>query len=422
MSLTIEVKNVSKSFFIPHERRTTLKEHFVGIFNKPKYEKFEALINISFDVKQGEFLGIIGSNGSGKSTLLKILASIYNQDSGHVKVHGKLSPFLELGVGFNPELTGKENVYLNGTVLGLKTTQIDRRYKEIVEFSELENFMDMKVKNYSSGMFVRLAFSVAIQVDANILLMDEVLAVGDINFQEKCFTIFKKLKREGRTIILVSHSMANIEKFCDRVLLLNKGNLVGTGSPENMIYEYQLINMDKDEKRIEKENQQRSEHVKKVEKPIKIEDKTILTPQEVKRWGNKDAEIRDVIAYDKDGKEKYVFESGEYIKFRIIFKLNEKIKYLNAGLTINDVISNQELLSANTFLDNYKINVKKDYIDIVFEKIPLRFGEYYINASIFGDKLQPKYDYWCKIKNVKLIKKYVDDKYSGIILSNYKWL
>ena len=183
----IEVKNISKHFKLPHERKNSLKQHFVGLFSKKLgYEKFEALKNINFTVNEGDFFGIVGRNGSGKSTLLKIISGIYQPNSGSVKIHGTLTPFIELGIGFNPELTGRENVYLNGSILGLTKKEIDSLYSEIVEFAELERFMDQKLKNYSSGMQVRLAFSIAIRAQNDILLLDEVFAVGDANFQMKC--------------------------------------------------------------------------------------------------------------------------------------------------------------------------------------------------------------------------------------------
>ena len=238
MKYTISVQKVSKEFHIPHEKKTTLKEHFINIFNKTTYESFNAIKDVSFSIRKGEFIGIIGANGSGKSTLLKMIAGIYNPSSGKITVHGKISPFLELGVGFNPELSGKENVYLNASVLGLSKQQIDERYESIVDFAELERFMDMKVKNYSSGMFVRLAFSVAIQVNADVLIMDEVLAVGDTHFQKKCFNVFRKFKEEGKTIILVTHDISSIRRFCDQCLYLKKGQLISKGSPEKIIAEY----------------------------------------------------------------------------------------------------------------------------------------------------------------------------------------
>lgn len=239
----ISVKNLSKSFKLPHQKNSSLKGAFVNL-NKGKrsFEKQQVLKNISFDVKDGEFLGIVGRNGSGKSTLLKLLAEIYVPDSGSVNVNGSLAPFIELGVGFNPELTGRENVYLNGSLLGFNRKQMDEMYDGIVEFAELERFMDQKLKNYSSGMQVRLAFSVAIKAHTEILLIDEVLAVGDANFQKKCFDVFYNFKKEGRTVIFISHSMDSVRKFCDRAILIDAGEIKLDGETEVVAAEYDLLN------------------------------------------------------------------------------------------------------------------------------------------------------------------------------------
>jgi ABC-2 type transport system ATP-binding protein len=224
--IAIKVEGVYKDFDLPHEKQNSLKYKIVHPFkSKTTIEKQHALKDISFEVKKGEFFGIVGRNGSGKSTLLKILAEIYTPTNGKVIVNGSLTPFIELGVGFNAELTGRENVYLNGAMLGFSTKEMEKMYDEIVEFAELEKFMDQKLKNYSSGMQVRLAFSVAIRAKSDILLLDEVLAVGDADFQRKCFNYFRTLKKEGKTVILVSHSMESIKQFCDKALLIKEGNV-----------------------------------------------------------------------------------------------------------------------------------------------------------------------------------------------------
>jgi ABC-2 type transport system ATP-binding protein len=202
------------------------------------YESFTALDDISFNIKKGEFISIIGRNGSGKSTLLKILAGIYTPDSGNVEINGGISPFLELGVGFNPELSGKDNIYLNGSILGLPLKEISRKFDEIVAFSELERFINLKVKNYSSGMYVRLAFSVAIHANKDILLMDEVLAVGDADFQAKCFNAFYRIMEEGKTIVFVSHDLNVVRKYSNRVILLQNGKTVLIGNPDEVIAKY----------------------------------------------------------------------------------------------------------------------------------------------------------------------------------------
>ena len=236
--VAIKVENLKKSFKLPTDKSWGLKQ---AILNRIKgikgYVKQEVLKGVSFEVKKGEFLGIVGRNGSGKSTLLKILSQIYVPDSGKIKVNGSLVPFIELGVGFNPELTGKENIYLNGAMLGFSNSEMDEMYDDIVSFAELEPFMHQKLKNYSSGMQVRLAFSIAIRARGDILILDEVLAVGDAAFQEKCNQYFADLKGE-QTIILVTHDMENVRRFCDRAILLEDGKVIKDGKPDKVADAY----------------------------------------------------------------------------------------------------------------------------------------------------------------------------------------
>jgi ABC-2 type transport system ATP-binding protein len=235
-NVAIVVDHVSKRFLLPHERKQSLKSVFMGIVRKrnKSVEIQRALDDISLEIKKGEFFGIVGRNGSGKSTLLKMLAGIYQPTSGKIITAGKLVPFIELGVGFNPELTGRENVYLNGAMLGFSTKQIDAMYDGIVEFAELGNFMDQKLKNYSSGMQVRLAFSMATRSEADILLVDEVLAVGDAAFQKKCFEYFMLLKKNKKTVVFVSHDMGAIRQYCDKAILIEKSKIIASGSADKI--------------------------------------------------------------------------------------------------------------------------------------------------------------------------------------------
>lgn len=237
--IAIKVENLSKDFKLPHEKNNTIKSAVVNFWRRDRgYEIQHALKGIGFEVKRGEFFGIVGRNGSGKSTLLKLLAGTYTPTSGAVHVKGKLTPFIELGVGFNPELTGRENVYLNGALLGFNRKEMSAMYEDIVEFAELERFMDQKLKNYSSGMQVRLAFSIAIRAQSDILLIDEVLAVGDEAFQRKCFSYFKELKKNKRTVVFVSHDMGSVKEFCERGILIDGGDLKFSGSASEIAREY----------------------------------------------------------------------------------------------------------------------------------------------------------------------------------------
>jgi ABC-2 type transport system ATP-binding protein len=239
--VAISVDHVTKTFALPHERTTSLKDLLLNFYKKRRtYEKQTALKDISFEIKKGEFFGIVGRNGSGKSTLLKLLAGIYSPSEGVIQVNGKLTPFIELGVGFNPELTGRENVFLNGALLGFTRKEMEAMYDDIVEFAEIERFMDQRLKNYSSGMQVRLAFSIAIRAKSDILLIDEVLAVGDAGFQSKCFEYFRTLKEEKQTVVFVSHDMHSVEEFCDRALLIDLGDLKMVGDTSDIASQYLL--------------------------------------------------------------------------------------------------------------------------------------------------------------------------------------
>ncbi len=234
MAAAIEVMGVSKSFSIPHEQRTYFKEYFLHPLRRVTYERNDALKDVTFSVEAGEFLGIFGPNGSGKSTLLRILAGIYVPDSGRVRVNGLLSPFIELGVGFNMELNARDNIRINGTLAGLTKRQLETKFDEILAFAELERFVDQKVKNYSSGMLMRLAYSIAIQIPFDVILLDEVLVVGDESFQKKCFRTFERFKDEGKTVVLVTHQVSLLHRFCDRVLLVERGVVRASGSPEDI--------------------------------------------------------------------------------------------------------------------------------------------------------------------------------------------
>lgn len=293
-NIAISVENVSKDFKITHERSSTLKSHFISLIkgrNNKTIETQHALKNVSFRVKQGEFFGIVGRNGSGKSTLLKMLAGIYQPTKGNIAINGKLVPFIELGVGFNPELTGKENVFLNGALLGFSEEEIAAFYDEVVEFAELDQFMDKKLKNYSSGMQVRLAFAMAIRAKAEILLVDEVLAVGDADFQRKCFDYFRKLKRNKKTVVFVSHDMNAVREYCDRAALIDKSEIVKIGKAESVAKEYlRLFNPTEYE-------QQLSQEVKN---------------KKGDRWGSGSAEILDITLT-----KKAITQDDSIVKFRV---------------------------------------------------------------------------------------------------------
>lgn len=333
-NVAISVKNVAKDFVLPHEQNTSIKSSVVNIFKKKDrtVDIQHALKGVSFDIKDGEFFGILGRNGSGKSTLLKILAEIYKPTKGTVKHTGKLVPFIELGVGFNPELTGRENVYLNGALLGFSRKEIDVRYDDIVKFAELEEFMDQKLKNYSSGMQVRLAFSVATRAEADILLVDEVLAVGDADFQRKCYDFFKSLKKAKKTVVFVTHDMSAVREYCDTAVLIEEGVITHRGKASKVADEY----------------------LKLFNRPADYE-QTKDTQSNNNRWGNKKAIISDIKAS--------ALNNGKSIEINATILANEYTEGLVAGIRIKDnsgqIITgfNSEKAGNITVAESREINV-----------------------------------------------------------------
>jgi ABC-type polysaccharide/polyol phosphate transport system ATPase subunit len=412
-NIAISVKNISKTFKIPHERIDTMRGAFVNLFKQNSYEEFKALDDVSFEVKKGEFFGIIGRNGSGKSTLLKILAGIYSPDKGNVKIHGRISPFLELGIGFNPELSGRDNVYLNATVLGLSKKQIDEKFDDIVRFSELERFIDQKIKNYSSGMQVRLAFSVAIHANRDILLMDEVLAVGDNNFQSKCLEEFNKYRDLGKTVILVTHDIGVVQRYCDRAMLVRNGKIVNVGNSDEVGNEYIDQNISDEEVRIvENPNVHRLEN-----ESANVKDKKndkVEIPQKI-------AEIIKIEFLDKDGNVKNVFHTGDDLSLKVSFKIYNSSKNLNFGVAIYN-IEDDYMCGVNTIRDKKEISeyLKRGFYQVNFKKNPFKENRFYVKASIVGNSLDQYYDYVSRSEETFQI--FSRNKNPGLVEVNYKWL
>ena len=304
----ILVQNVRKEFVLPQYKNRSIKQAFVNVFRRPTIVRQKALDGVSFTVKKGDFFGVVGRNGSGKSTMLKILAGVYQPTSGSVELRGKLTPFIELGVGFNPELSGRDNVFLNGALLGFTRKQMEAMYDDIVDFAEISEFMDQKLKNYSSGMQVRLAFSIAIKAKNEILIFDEVLAVGDEAFQRKCFDIFEQYKAEGQTVILVSHDMGAIRNFCNRAVLIDDGRVIDEGSPDKIATTYSTLNQQRVDAATTKQNES-------------------LTKQQQTHY-------LSVNLVDAKGRVRQSFKHGEHIKIDIAVKDLEAAKYESLGVTI----------------------------------------------------------------------------------------
>lgn len=312
------VKNVHKMFTLPHEKRTGIKQIFVNIF-KPKSgsENQHVLKGVSFEIEEGDFFGIVGRNGSGKSTLLKLLADIYTPNRGSIQVNGSLTPFIELGVGFNPELTGHENIYLNGALLGFNRKEIAEMYDDIVSFAELDRFMDQKLKNYSSGMQVRLAFSIAIRARSNILLLDEVLAVGDAIFQRKCFNYFKELKKRGQTVIFVSHDSTVLQEYCNKGILLEGGEIVSQGKIGKVVKDYIAI-LNKYEASQDEKAQKDTED------------------QKENRWGQGDVSVVKAETYnvENDKPQKLFDDDSKLVGVRVTYEAKKPTEQPVYGLTV----------------------------------------------------------------------------------------
>lgn len=356
-NVALHVSEVAKSFKLPTERAGSLKN---AIFNWLRgirgYRIQHVLKDISFDVHEGEFFGIVGKNGSGKSTLLKLISQIYTPDHGEIKTYGKLVPFIELGIGFNPELTGRENVYLNGAMLGFSTEEIDSMYDDIVSFAEIGDFMEQKLKNYSSGMQVRLAFSIAIKSQGDILVLDEVLAVGDEAFQKKCQDYFFEAKRQKKTIILVTHSMADVRRYCDRAMLIQDGHIALIGDPDAVADAYS---------------------------DSFLPPKEVLQAQEQERQKSNLVEIESVTT-EIDGEIQKFLAEGEDFDIRVVMETDREIPATQLYIDVYDG-RNVPVLSMPFSTDAHQ-NFKTGKHVVVFAvNNVLAFGDYRINIALQND-------------------------------------
>jgi ABC-type polysaccharide/polyol phosphate transport system ATPase subunit len=319
----IIVDDVSKTFRIPREPAFTIKERVLHPVRHREYDELRALRDVGFEINQGEFFGIAGRNGSGKSTLMKCIAGIYKADSGSIRVRGRVAAFIELGVGFNPDLTARENVVINAVMLGLTPAQARERFDAAIEFAELEDFVDLKLKNYSSGMQVRLAFAVLVQLDADILLIDEVLAVGDAAFQQKCIDTLNRMHDEGRTIVLVTHDMNAVEQFCDRAVLFEEGAMIALGDPQRISHNYTQINFD------------RARALAEVERP---------------RYGNGDVQVEAAWFADADGRAAEMLEQLQPCSFHMRIAVRRDVPAASFGVSITDAQNRNVFTTSTTYM------------------------------------------------------------------------
>ncbi len=369
---SIIIKNVTKQFKVYYDKGQSLKEKII-FKGRNRHDTRVVLNDISLTIKKGEAVGLIGHNGCGKSTLLKLMTRILYPDKGTIDVKGRVSSLIELGAGFHPDMSGRENIYTNASIFGLSKKEIDSRLNDIIEFSELQEFIDNPVRTYSSGMYMRLAFSVAINVDADVLLIDEILAVGDTNFQAKCFSKLKEIKAKGTTIVIVSHSLDQIEAFCDRSIWINKGKIVADGLPRDIHMDY-----------LDYMGERRNEQQKKEKEQKEKEEK------EKKRWGNGDAQITGVKVTDKDGNEKSVFHVGDNVKVKIDYKVNKPVKDAVFGIGIfrNDGVYCYGTNTRIDRIDEFDI-VEDGSLEIEMPSADLLPGKYLVDLAIECDRGVP---------------------------------
>ncbi|MCK4353157.1 ABC transporter ATP-binding protein [candidate division WOR-3 bacterium] len=396
----IEVNNLSVRFRIPHEKRASVLESALAVIKGGRYayEDFWALKDVSFSVKKGEMLGIIGPNGSGKTTLLSVLAGIIKPDGGRCEVNGKVSPFLELGIGAQTELSARDNIYLYASIMGIPNKEIDKRFDDIIKFAGLEGFLDTKLKNYSSGMYVRFGFSVAINVDFDILLIDEVLAVGDEAFQKKCFNTIKKFKEQGRTILFVSHNLGAVARFCDRVILLDKGGIVTEGASGQVIEKY-LGMLEQKEKKIGE--------VVKFERELG------------RRWGSGEVKVLDVKFLNKDSEEADTFFTGDKMIIKIRYYAKERIENPSFGIAIHTP-EGVHITGPNNRFSGFEFEYidGKGEVDCIVESLPLLTGKYLFTVAIHDSVNVQPYDYLDKMFPINIQK---TKKEKGVIFIPCKW-
>lgn len=391
--MMVEVEHLSKTFKIPHERRTTVFETLTGALRQNDYEIFNVLEDVTFSVGKGECVGIIGENGSGKSTLLKVIAKIIRPSKGKVVVRGRMTPFLELGVGFQSDLTVRENVGIYASIMGLSNGMIRDRMDDIIDFAGIARFEDAKLKNLSSGMQVRLAFSTAIQTDPDILLIDEVLAVGDMEFQQKCFETFNRYKLEGVTTLFVSHDLGAIRRFCDKTLLLSQGRQIAFGDTVEIIDKYVYG---------------REEALDRAEVEVKqeVEDPTISAGTELKssqeygseadprRWGNYKIIITNLIFMDKFGLRSSRFKSLDPMTIRIYYKVHGRVTDPVFGIGIYTA-EGYHIFGTNTALNDLRFDQLEGegHIDIEIERIPMLSGHFLLSPAIQNREYTVTYDW-----------------------------
>ncbi len=420
-NIAVDVNKVTKKYRIYHEKIPSLKNTILK-GKRTTYEEFLALDDVSFSIKHGETFGIIGPNGSGKSTLLKLIANIIQPNSGKITIDGTVSALLELGAGFHPDLTGKENIYINSAILGMRKREVDKRFDQIVRFSELEKFIDTPVKNYSSGMYMRLGFSIAINVNPDILLVDEVLAVGDQSFQAKCYKVIYDIMKRGKTIIIVSHDLETISDLCSRVAFLKNGKIVDMGNPVMVVSQYRAYVEELERNRAE---DQQKEERKRIFKTVIESNRRIVSgedieklsrlgsEQAVKRFGSGDAMITDIKLLDKNGNKLNYCKYGDEVKIVLDIRFNRKVENPIFGVRITDFKDNI-VYGTNTRTNNLKTEIydkgESLRVDFAF-RVTLVGGNYYVTPAIGYKDLRTYCDWVNNMLTINVLK---NEKAEGI--------
>ena len=380
----IKITNLTKIYKLYARNRDRLKDS-LGLSKKASYKEHYALKNVDMEVKRGEFLGIIGVNGSGKSTILKIITGVLNPTSGDVQINGRISALLELGAGFNMEYTGLENVYLNGTMMGFTEKEIDERLQDILDFADIGEFIHQPVKTYSSGMFVRLAFAVAINIDPEILIVDEALAVGDVFFQSKCYHKFEEFKKMGKTILFVSHDLTSIAKYCDKVVLLNKGVKLAEGNPKDMVNMYKkLLVHQLDEETLEDVSGKSAIGEKSSDKSA-WKNNFEVNPTVID-YGEKQAEIVDFAMIDQYGTYSSIIEKGSVYKVKAKIHFHETVKNPIFTITIKNK-QGTDITGTNTMFERIEtgtVNAGEERIVTYEQQMNLQGGDYLLSLGCTG--------------------------------------
>ncbi|MHB1375912.1 MAG: ABC transporter ATP-binding protein [Candidatus Humimicrobiaceae bacterium] len=413
----VEVQNVTKRYRIHYEKNPSLKETIIHL-RRTKFIEFLALDDVSFNVNYGETLGIIGPNGSGKSTMLKLISRILQPTKGEISVNGSVSALLELGAGFHPDLTGRENIFINAAILGMKRKNIEKIFNEIVAFSELEKFIDMPVKNYSSGMYMRLGFSVAIHVNPDILLVDEVLAVGDQSFQAKCYKVIYDLIKRGKTIIIVSHDLGTIQDLCNRVIFLRNGKVEQIGGPVAVVSAYRSFveNIE-----MERAHEQQKEERKKIFQTIIENNQKVITGEDIdrlamtnlsansnviNRFGSGDAEIEDIRLLDENKTPIDFCKYGDVVNIEFDAVFNADVENPIFGIRIIDFKGNT-VYGTNNWLHNIVVGTfkKEDRVKVSFkQKIVMMGGVYYVSPAVGYKDFRTYCDWVNNMLTINIIK------------------